>query len=162
LELVLAAMQELPPHVHAAIVGPDDGQGMTQELRKLADGGGLHERVHFVGPLAPPLADVYADADVFVLASAHENFGLVAAEAAAAGLASVVTDRCGVADLLRDQAALIVPYDGDAVHRAVAELLENAALRRRLANGGRQVAADNGWQNVVARQEAIYRQMLGT
>jgi glycosyltransferase involved in cell wall biosynthesis len=160
LDLVLHAMRELPSEVHAAIVGPDDGHGMTQELRALGDAWGLTERVHLVGPLAPPLSEVYADADVFVLVSAHENFGLVAAEAAAAGTASVVSDRCGVAELLRDRAALVVPYDGDAVRSGIEELLGDAALRERLGEGGRAVATENGWPSIVAQQEAIYRRML--
>ena len=55
-------------------------------------------------------AGVYADADVFVLPSEYENFGMVAAEAAAAGAPIVVTDRCGVAECFADRGALVVPY----------------------------------------------------
>jgi glycosyltransferase involved in cell wall biosynthesis len=161
LDLLVDAMRELPPDVHAAIVGPDDGHGMTTELRRLIDAHGLSDRVHIVGRLAPPLLDIYADADVFVLASAHENFGLVAAEAAAAGTASVVSDRCGVAELLRDRAALVVPHEEAAVRMAIAALLQDAPLRRRLGEGGREVAAQNGWSKIVAQQEAIYRRVLG-
>src|SRR5207248_3740321 len=106
--------------------------------------------------------DIYCDADVFVLASAHENFGLVAAEAAAAGTPSVVSDRCGVAELLRDRAALVVPYDGDAIRNAIAELLGDAALRRRLGDGGRCVASENGWPRIVEQQERSEERRGGT
>jgi glycosyltransferase involved in cell wall biosynthesis len=160
LDLLLDAMRVLPPAVHAAIVGPDDGHGMARELRRLGAEWGLGDRMHLVGPLTAPLVDVYADADVLVLASAHENFGLVAAEAAAAGTASVVSDRCGVAELLRDRAALVVAYERDAVRHAIRELLENPAHRHRLGQGGREVAAEYGWPKIVEQQEAIYRQVL--
>ena len=49
--------------------------------------------------------EVYGDADVFALPSRDENFGVVAAEAAACGSAIVLSDRCGVAELLADSAA---------------------------------------------------------
>ena len=55
--------------------------------------------------LLPPFDDqqpreLYGEADVFVLPSRNESFGMVAAEAAAAGVAVVLTDQCGVAELL--------------------------------------------------------------
>ncbi len=159
LDLLLEAARELPPASHVAIVGPDDRHGMVEELTRLRDAWGLGERVHLVGPLEGPLLDVYADADVFALASAHENFGLVAAEAAAAGTASVVSERCGVAPLLRDRAALVVAYDATAVREAIARLLADPGLRARLGAGGREVAADYGWPRIVEQQEAIYRRL---
>jgi glycosyltransferase involved in cell wall biosynthesis len=162
LDLLLDVMRELPPEVHAAIVGPDDGHRMTDELRRLGEEWGLSERVHLVGPLTAPVDDIYADAEVFVLASAHENFGLVAAEAAAAGTASVVSDRCGIADLLRDRAALVVPYEREAARNAIRKLLDNRELRWRLGDGGREVAAENGWPRIVEQQETIYRRTLLT
>ena len=148
------------PDVHVAIVGPDDRHGLWNELLRLRTQWRVEERVHLVGPLGdePPL-DVYPDADVFVLASAHENFGLVVAEAAAAGTAAVVTDRCGIAEIVRDRAALVVPYASDAVRDAVERLIRDAALRERLAVGGRDVALEYAWPRIAEQQEAIYRRL---
>jgi len=156
LELLLAAARELPD-AHVAVVGPDDRHGMAEELLRLRDAWGLRDRVHLLGPVGPePPLDYYSDADVFVLASAHENFGLVAAEAAAAGTASVVSDRCGVAALLRDRAALVVPYDGVAVRDALRRLLADGDLRARLGSGGRAVASELSWSHVAELQESLY------
>ena len=159
LDLLLEAARDLPGEAHIAIAGPDDRHGLAEELARRLSAWELGERVHLLGPLEGPLDDVYADADVFVLASAHENFGLVAAEAAAAGVASVVSDRCGVAELLRDRAALVVPYEAQAVRDAIARLLADSLLRGRLGAAGREVAVEYGWPRVVAQQEAIYRQL---
>jgi len=111
---------------------------------------------------APPteLPSYYADADVFVLASRHENFGMVAAEAAAAGVPSVVTDRCGIADLLRDRAGLVVPYDAGAVREAIVRLLGDEELRTRLAAGAHAVAAEWSWPKIVERQRTLYADAL--
>ena len=101
------------------------------------------------------LPSIYVDADAFVLASEHENFGMVAAEAAAAGVPSVITDRCGVAELLRDRGALVVPYSRAAVGEALARLLRDGGLRRSLGASGREVAREWSWQHVAAVEEEI-------
>jgi glycosyltransferase involved in cell wall biosynthesis len=116
-------------------------------------------RVHHLLPDGRPL-DLYGDADVFVLPSAGESFGMAAAEAAAAGTAVVVSDRCGVAEFLGERGSVVVPYDGAAVREAVARLLGDAALRERIAAGGVAVARELSWAEMVRRQEAIYERAL--
>jgi glycosyltransferase involved in cell wall biosynthesis len=145
-----------------AIVGPDD-RGTAGELTRLARKLRVDDRVHLVGPWPDPgsLLDLYADADVFALASEYESFGMAAAEAAAAGTASVVTDRCGIAELLTDGAALVVPYDQSALSEALERLLADGDLRRGLGECARDVAAKWSWPKVVELQEALYRQVLG-
>ena len=134
---------------------------MTAELRRLRDRLGVSDRVHLVGAVGPePPLDLYGDADAFVLASRHENFGLVAAEAAAAGTPSVVTDRCGVAELLGGRGALVVPYEREAVREALERLLGDAELRARLAAGGREVAQEHSWPRIAELQEQIYRRVV--
>jgi glycosyltransferase involved in cell wall biosynthesis len=160
LDLLLEAMAELPA-AHAALVGFDDGDGTREWLEELRGRLGLRDRVQLLPPFGEeqPRA-LYAEADVFVLPSRDESFGLVAAEAAAAGVASVVTDQCGVADLLRDRAALVVPVDADSIRQAIERLLDDPALRSRLGEGGRAVAAETSWESVVALQEEYYRRAL--
>ena len=132
--------------VQLAIVGPDDGHGLTSELLTLRDRLGATGRVHLLGTVDSPL-ELYGDADVFALASAHENFGMVAAEAAAAGTPSVVTDRCGVAELLRDRGALVVPY-GEAELRDALD----APPRRRPAAGAARPGRPRGGSRALLGQ----------
>jgi glycosyltransferase involved in cell wall biosynthesis len=156
LELLAAAAGELPD-VTFAVVGPDDRHGTIALLQRIAP-----ERFHLLGAVAGDLLPgYYADADVFVLDSAHENFGLVAAEAAAAGTAAVVSDRCGVSEWLRDRAALVIPY-GDAMvlRDALVQLLDDVDFRTRLGAGGREVAGELSWEHVVELQEEIYCRAL--
>jgi len=128
----------------------------------LRDRLGLADRVHLVGALPrSELPSVYADADVFVLASSYESFGLVVAEAAAAGAAIVVTDRCGVADLFADSGAVVIPYGEAPLRGALLHLLEDAALRSRLRDEAREVARAWSWERVVELQEDYYVQALG-
>jgi glycosyltransferase involved in cell wall biosynthesis len=153
LELLVRVVGELPG-VHVAIVGPDAGHGV-----QLVRG----DRVHALGPLPhDELPALYADADAFVLPSSYENFGLVAAEAAAEGAAIVVTDRCGVAELFADRGAVVVPYDETALREALERVLRDGDLRRRLGEEARAVAAEWSWPHVVELQERIYERALGT
>jgi glycosyltransferase involved in cell wall biosynthesis len=160
LELLVEAMRDLPG-AHLALVGPDAGHGLLPELLSQSAAAGLDGRLHVAGPVEPErLPGVYADADVFVLASRHENFGMVAAEAAAAGLPSVITDRCGVAELLRDRGALVVPYARDAVREALARLLRDADLRRSLGASAREVAREWSWERVAIVEEEILQSVV--
>src|SRR5438477_403459 len=79
-------------------------------------------RVHLLPPTDSPPFDFYRAADVFVLPSAGESFGMVAAEAAAVGTPVVVTDRCGVSGFFRDGEALVVPFARRALVDAIARV----------------------------------------
>ncbi len=103
----------------------------------------------------PPKA-LYPQADVFVLASAGESFGMVAAEAAAAGTPVIVSDRCGIASFFEDGEAIVVPYEQDAVVDAVRRVLSDPELRARLARGGVAAARRTSWDHVTTVQEEIY------
>ena len=158
LDLLVGAVSRLDG-VQLAIVGPDDGHGMTDEIVRLRERLGSSARVHLLGAVGSP-QELYGDADVFALPSAHENFGMVAAEAAAAGVASVVTDRCGIAELLRNRGSLVVDYEEASLQDALARLLVDDNLRAGLGAGGREVAAEYSWSNVACLQAAIYERLL--
>ena len=101
IDLLVRALPRLEG-THLAIVGPDD-RGTMGELARLAQKLAVSDRVHAVGAWPDSsVLEIYGDADVFALASQYESFGMAAAEAAATGAASVVTDRCGIADLMSD------------------------------------------------------------
>jgi glycosyltransferase involved in cell wall biosynthesis len=160
LELLVRSVSALPG-VHTAIVGPDDGHGLTGELVELRRHLGLDDRVHLLGPVQhDELPNLYVDADAFVLASAHENFGMAAAEAAALGVPVVVSDRCGIAELLAAGGGTVVPYDETALRVALERILADGALREALGERGRAVAAEWSWDRVVGLQEQIYHRAL--
>jgi glycosyltransferase involved in cell wall biosynthesis len=127
------------PDVHFAIVG-----GATlgwegdyeQQLRRQAAELGLSERVHFTGHQDDP--HPWADAfDVAVTASVGESFGLVTVEAMALGKPVVGVDSAGTAEIIEDGVSglLVPPADPKAMAAAVLDLLEDPALRARIAAG---------------------------
>jgi D-inositol-3-phosphate glycosyltransferase len=118
--------------------------------------------VHLLPPSDGPPTDLYRQADVFVLASDGESFGLVAAEAAAAGTPVVVSDRCGIAPFFHDNEALVIPATEDAVVAAVQSVLDDPALRHRLSSGGIEAARRNSWDRVTDLQEALYFEAIAS
>jgi glycosyltransferase involved in cell wall biosynthesis len=143
---LLAAVRELPD-AHLVIAGPDDRHGVTTDA----------ERVHTLPMTDEPPRGLYPQADVFVLASEGESFGMVAAEAAAAGTPVIVSDRCGIAGFFEDGEALVVPYEREAVVDAIRRVLSDGALREQLARGGPAAARRTSWDTVTDVQERIYR-----
>ena len=82
--------------------------------------------------------DLYRAADVFVSPTYAEGFSNTILEAMAAGLAVVSTHSVGVSDCLRDgeNGLLVQPGDVPALAEALARVIEDAPLRRRLAADG--------------------------
>ncbi len=159
-EHLLEAARRLPD-AHVVLAGPDDRHGTMNAVRAAVVDPATHGRVHVLPPTPGPPYDLYRRADVFVLASGGENFGLVAAEAAAVGTPVVVSDRTGVAASFADGEALVVPYDPDATVDAVERVLTDPQLRARLSEGALRAAARSTWDEVAAQQLAIYREAIG-
>ena len=75
------------------LVGPERDPAFSRRVRRLARALRLADRIGFVGPLSPArLAREYDAADLFVLPSHHEGFGMVVAEAAAHDLPIIASD----------------------------------------------------------------------
>jgi glycosyltransferase involved in cell wall biosynthesis len=136
--------------------GPDEG-GIKEKLDRQATQLGVRTKVQFAGPLFGQAKwAAYRDADVFVLPSQNENFGNTAAEAVAAGTPVVVTEQCGIAPLLADEAGLVVRHDTTALSNAMERILREPELRLRLAAGCARVMSRLGWDEPVRDMEALY------
>jgi glycosyltransferase involved in cell wall biosynthesis len=147
--------------LHVVLVGPDDRHGSMDAVRAALADPVTTGRVHLLPPTSGPPYDLYRRADVFALASGGENFGLVAAEAAAVGTPVIVSDRTGVASAFGDGEALVVPYDVDATVAAIERVLDDRALRAALAAGAVRAASHTTWDDVAEQQVAIYREAVG-
>jgi glycosyltransferase involved in cell wall biosynthesis len=138
-QVLLDAMQQLPPRVCLVIAG--DGP-LMREVQRVADEPALRGRVHMMGLL--PKADLwrlYAASDCLVLPSItmpmwKEQFGGVLADAMSIGLPIVGSDSGAIPQVVGD-AGLICP-EGDAAElaKALARLSDDAALRRVLVDAG--------------------------
>lgn len=130
----LSAMQDLPWHL--TIVGALDRSPQT--LTALGDqiaATGLQSRITLAGALGEAeLADAYAAADVFLMPSLFEGYGMVLAEAMARGLPIVCTTGGAAAETAPAAAAIKVPPgDSSAFQRALHQVFSDAGLRQEMA-----------------------------
>ena len=150
------------PSVWLAVAGPDDADGTVRALEALARASGTSDRVVIQpsGVWGQEKARLLADANVFALPSATENFGNAAAEAAAVGVPVLVSADCGVKEWLSEDAARVVRY-GDVVgiRDGLAELLENGATEAARADAER-VRAELSWGSLALFQADLYRQVI--
>lgn len=153
------------PEMTARFVGPVTQQDYRAELERRAVELGVADRVAFVGALrpgSPELLGEYAKADVFVLPSRHEPFGIVVLEAWAAGLPVVASDVGGLGRLCAShpEAALtFAPGDFDAMDGALRRLMSESDLRSRLSAAGCTAAAEYDWRTLSSRLVDFYAEI---
>jgi phosphatidylinositol alpha-1,6-mannosyltransferase len=131
---VLSRIRAAHPEVSYIIVGDGDDR---PRLAALAEQLGVHKHVHFAGLAAgKELVDYYCLADLVVMPSTGEGFGIVFLEAMACGVDVIAGNGDGSVDALGDGAlgALIDPDNGEQLAATICAGLERAAGNR---DGGR-------------------------
>jgi glycosyltransferase involved in cell wall biosynthesis len=131
----LAPLKDLDWHL--TLVGPTDrSPEALAHLNNALSETGLRPRVTLTGSLPQEkLADFYAHADVFLLPSLYEGYGMVLGDAMAHGLPIICTTGGAAAATAPDSAAIKVPPGEErALTLAIADLLNSASLRQRLAD----------------------------
>ncbi len=126
-------------------------------LKALCETHGICGRVQFCGVLDDAaLADKYRNADLFVLASRHEGYGMVFAEAVRWHLPVIAAESGAVREAAPDAATRFVrPGDPEALAAALRDALSNRKVYDRLAAGSRTAAASlPGWDDTAAAVHA--------
>jgi phosphatidylinositol alpha-1,6-mannosyltransferase len=146
-----AALRMRIPGVRVRIVG--EGPESTG-LRSLAQNLGLGDTVTFLGEIArQALAVEYVGADCFCLPTIQEGFGIVFAEAMAAGLPVVACRAAAVPEVVEDgrTGLLVSPRSPEELAMALEKVLTSAGLRRELGNNGRRRVEALDLDRVAAR-----------
>jgi glycosyltransferase involved in cell wall biosynthesis len=104
------------------------------------------------------LADLYADADLFVFPSATETCGLVTLEAMASGLPVVTADQGGVLENMRDGInGMVVPTGaGERFAEAIVTLIRDLGQRDAMGQAARAFAVGRDWNREIAELERMY------
>ncbi|MGE0769682.1 MAG: glycosyltransferase [Hyphomicrobiaceae bacterium] len=122
---------------HLTIAGALDRSPETAvELRALVRATGLNDRVTFMGAvLGERLSQLYSAADVFVMSSLFEGYGMVLAEAMANGLPIVCTTGGAAAETAPDEAALkVAPADDAVLADAIRTMISRLDIRAAMAD----------------------------
>lgn len=134
--------------------------GYEAEFRKLVKELGIESRVEYAGAcFGKAKMREYTSADVYVMPSRYEMFGLTLLEALACGTPVIITDRCGAAPLLPPECGQVVPFDEYALAKAIAKALDD-----RMADSYRQYrikwARQYDWSNLAPKVMEVYEKVL--
>jgi glycosyltransferase involved in cell wall biosynthesis len=141
-ELLLTALAAIPQrNWRLTCAGSLDRDPATVDrVRALLRDNGLQDRVELAGDMdASELAVQYDRADLFVLPTLYEGYGMAVAEALARGLPVISTATGAIENLVRDAGIVVPPGDLPALTDALSRVVGDANLRSRLAANARQV-----------------------
>lgn len=133
------------------------------ELRAQATELGLDEHGTFLGWVDDQtLHSLYAVADLCVIPSIYEPFGLVALEAMASGCVCIVADTGGLREIVPETAGIrFVPRDAESLGVAIEQALTDHELRARLIDEARQHVRRFDWDEIADHTDALYGGLLG-
>jgi len=133
-----------------------------KEFSDIAASAGVADRVT-LRPATSQVERYYAAADVFVLPTPYDAFGMVITEAMACGLPVITTPVAGASELMTPGVeGLLVesPSDVEALSAAMAALAASAEMRDRMGSAAANLMASHTWDRVAARTLEVYRQHL--
>ena len=146
--------------VKVLIVGGDvTGDEEVTKVRRLAGELGIDHLVSFEGTVPHKrLVHYYNAADLCVVPSFYESFGLVAAEAMACGTPVVATAVGGLPETVKDglNGSLIRDRNPEALAEKISLLLNDVRLRGLLASQARESVAALNWPTVAGRVAGLY------
>ncbi len=164
IDTAVHAVADLAPATLLIVGGPsgDDGRSELAYLIDLTQRLGLGDRVRFVPPVPHDrLVAFYRAADVLVMPSRSESFGLVAVEAQACGLPVVASRVGGLASTVADaESGLLVDgHDPASFGAALAAILDHPEFRERLSRGAVHYASGYSWDRTADRLLEVYREL---
>ena len=145
----LAQISHLPWRARF-VGGIDFDSEWTAFLKRKAENYGLDKRILFIGNVADVKTE-YAQADLFVLPSLFEGYGMAFAEALAFGLPIIAARAGAVPSVVPETAGILVePGNTEALTSALRELLTQHTERKKLQHGAQQAALNlPTWKNTA-------------
>lgn len=163
---LVEAVARLGPESAARLrlAGPIGEADYGRTLTALIQSRGLADRIEVLGSLSgPAVREELAKAAVFALCSFEEGAPMGVAEAMAAGIPILTSNRCGMPYMVRDGETgfLVDPHRPDEIAARLGELLENRGLRQQMAKRARHFAEERFHPDRVAeRTMRVYRRAL--
>ncbi|MBZ0220329.1 MAG: glycosyltransferase family 4 protein [Candidatus Methylomirabilis sp.] len=138
------------------------GRGDEKKYGELARSLGVEDAVVFAGKQAEGLERFYRAADLYIMLSAFDTFGMVVLEAMAAGLPAIVSPNVGAKDLAEEGVNGFVLPDGKDAETAAERILQLLDTTRRQAMGRAAglTAAGHDWERLTGKMKAVYQEVL--
>jgi UDP-glucose:(heptosyl)LPS alpha-1,3-glucosyltransferase len=151
------------PKIHAKlfVVGKDLGKDRIENYKKEAEKMSCEEKLIYCG-FTSEVYKYFAAADIFVLPTLYEPFGLVVLEAMASGLPVIVSKVAGAAELIedgKDGLLLENPKDPEEIAKKINYLLEDDSLRKRIGRNARKKAEKYPWSRTAEEMLKVFEEV---
>ena len=162
-DLLLRSAAMMEEKAQIVIVGGKSSHDKdTQQLKELAAQLKISKRVHFIG--AQPqykLPVIYSAADVTVVPSYHESFGLAAAESLACSTPVVATRAGGLTTVVQNnETGFLVPRCPGFFAERLDSLLQNPEMLKEMSRAARPSVLQYSWKNVASKVQELYEDVI--
>ena len=140
-----------------------NNEGFADKARVWLKEEGVLNRATFTGMLlGKNKLAILRDADMFVLPSYSENFGISVVEAMACGVPVVISDKVNIwRDIQKANAGIVVPCEAKAVGSALLQLIEDPHRRHTMGLAGRDFVRTNyNWEKIGHQIIALYQNLI--
>lgn len=163
IELLVHAFQVLDrSDVHLIIAGNTDDEKYLNEIKQLAGmdfppSYNTSSRIHFVGPLyGKDKIQAYVDADLYVLPSKYEIFGITVLEALACGCPALVMDGHGIQAEVKSRNL----WTSAPEPQKLAEVIDAILRTSKIQNGCELITRSFSWDRIASQHTAVYQEVL--
>ena len=164
-------VKDLPEPVHLAVIGgnpdaaPEEMSAEMVHIQRMCDELTVGKMVAFLGKRSQDtLPYYYSAAEVVVMPSHYESFGMVALEAMACGTPVIASQVGGLAFLVQDGVTgyHVPDEDDEALCGKLSALLGDISLRKRLGKNAAEYAQSYAWPKIAAQLVEIYSDVIRT
>ncbi len=163
-EYLVQAMKQVIkkfPNVKCVFVGYKKNNEIENLCHKL----GLDKNIEFIGFLdEQEKIDAYKSADVFVLPTLYEGFGIVFIEAMASGCPIITTNVAGIPEIVENNknGLLVEPKNPDKLANAIIKILSNKTMRNKFISNNYKKVKDFDWNKLVKLYEDAFEDAIAS
>jgi len=150
------------PGARLAVVGPDN-EGFVSKVRRWCVEQGIKDKVFFMDYIgSEKVKEAYVDADVFILPSYTENFGMAVVEAMACGCPVIISDQVNIwREVQETEAGVVARLNPHALAKSLCRVLDDIGAAQDIGARGRAVAEKRfAWPPIVDQMTQVYRGLI--
>jgi glycosyltransferase involved in cell wall biosynthesis len=162
LDRVIRAWRDVPDMT--LVIAGNDEEGYQAEIEQLARAVDVDDRIRFIGPVhGAHKWLLFKNAELFILPSRSENFGIVVLEAMAMSCPVIVTPEMGIASTVAEaNCGRVVAGEPRLLASAVNDLLGDEEKRKSMGESGKAMAENRfQWDRIAGQMEQVYGQLTG-
>lgn len=140
------------------IAGPDDG--FKNKLKRIINENDLNNFVMILGPLYDiEKIEALSDSDIFILPSRYETFPVSLFEAGCFNLPVITTNKCGIANSIKNNTGLVVKLNEKEIADAIIKLIDNENIRKKYGKNNKKQSDNHSWVNIIEIYEKVYQHL---